>query len=173
MRIRFLFGVIALLFTWSTFVSATLAQRKKTKEGEIESLRGLQGVRVTVEDIDPEAERNGLTKSQIQVVVESELRKAGIKVLTEEEWSSTPGSAILYGNVNTHKSSHGPYSFNISVELVQRVALFRNPYFARSAPTWNTGSVGTVGASNLRNIYDSVKDTVDIFINDYLSVNPR
>ena len=59
-------------------------------------------------------------------------------------------------------------SFNISLELVQRVALFRNPYYARLAPTLDTGSVGTVGASNLRNIYDSVKDTVDIFINDYL-----
>jgi hypothetical protein len=169
MRIRFLFATIALLFTWSTFVAVIFAQRIKIKE-EIESLRGLQGVRVTVEDIDPEAERDGLTKSQIQRVVESELRKAGIKVLTEEEWFSIPSSAILSVNVNTDKS---PESFNISLELVQRVALFRNPYFARLAPTWNTGSVGTVGASNLRNIYDSVKDMVDIFINDYLSVNPK
>ncbi len=173
MRIRFLFAVIALLFTWSTFVVVIFAQRKKTKKEEIESLRGLQGVRIRVEDIDPEAERDGLTKSQIQRVVESELRKAGIKVLTEKEWFSIPSGAILSVNVNTDKSSHGPYSFNISVELVQRVALFRNPYFARLAPTWNTGSVGTVGASNLRNIYGSVKDTVDIFINDYLSVNSR
>ena len=173
MRIRFLFGVIALLFTWSTFVSVIFAQRKRTNQEEIESLRGLQGVRVRVEDIDPEAEQDSLTKSQIQMVVESEIRKAGIKVLTEEEWFSIPGSAILSVNVNTHKSSDGPYSFNISLELVQRVASFRNPYFARLAPTWNTGSVGTVGASNLRNIYDSVKDMVDIFINDYLSVNPK
>lgn len=172
MRIRFLFAAIALLFTWNTFVAVTFAQRIKIRE-EIESLRGLQGVRVTVEDIDPEAKRDGLTKSQIQRVVELELRKAGIKVLTEEEWFSIPSSAILSVNVNTDKSSDGPYSFNISLELVQRVALFRNPYFARLAPTWDTGSVGTVEASNLRNIYDSVKDTVDIFINDYLSVNPR
>jgi hypothetical protein len=79
MRIKVLFGAIALLFTWSAFVSATFAQARNPVIG---SLRGLQGVEVMVEDVDPEAERDGLTRNQLQVIVESELRKAGIKLLT-------------------------------------------------------------------------------------------
>ena len=170
MRIRILFGVIALLFTWSTFVSVTFAQGRNPVIG---SLRGLQGVEVMVEDVDPEAERDGLTRNQLQVIVESELRKAGIKLLTREERFSAPGDPFLYIRVATHKAPTEMYGFSISVQLRQGVALLRNPSFKTRAVTWHYSTVGIVGASNLQDIFDHLKDTLDIFINDYLSVNPK
>ena len=171
MRTRILLGLIVFLFTWSAFVSVTFAQ---TKKQEIESLRGLQGVRVVVENIHPEAERDGLTRSQLQVVVELELRKAGIKVLTEEEQSSTPGSPFLYVNVTAvRRKASVIYGYSISVELCQVVVLYRDQSIMITTTTWWSGVVGTVGAPKLQDISDSVKEKVDVFINDYLTVNPK
>ena len=45
------------------------------------SMRGIEGVGVVVESLDPEVERAGLTKHQLQTDVELQLRKAGIRVL--------------------------------------------------------------------------------------------
>lgn len=44
---------------------------------------------------------------------------------------------------------------------------------AIGAATWNSSWTGSVGRDNSSAIRDRVKDTVDEFINAYLSVNPR
>ena len=43
------------------------------------TLKGLRGVRVLVEDLAPEVEREGLVKDQLQKSVEERLRSAGIE----------------------------------------------------------------------------------------------
>jgi hypothetical protein len=58
---------------------------------EHKALRGLKGVHVLVEKLDPDAERLGLTTAQIQADVELRLRKGGVRVLTEEEMLETRG----------------------------------------------------------------------------------
>src|SRR5213595_3453452 len=49
------------------------------------TLRGLRGVGVLVEPLDPDVERAGLTTLQLQTAVEGQLRKAGIPLFTTEE----------------------------------------------------------------------------------------
>lgn len=47
---------------------------------------------LSVEDFgDPAVERGGLTTDMIQKDAERRLRKAGIRILTEDEWLRTPG----------------------------------------------------------------------------------
>jgi hypothetical protein len=46
-----------------------------------EILRGLPGV---------STERDGLRQSQLQTEVEQQLKNAGMRVLTQEEWKNTP-----------------------------------------------------------------------------------
>jgi hypothetical protein len=48
-----------------------------------ESLRGLHGVYVLVEDLRPEVEQAGLTVAMIRTDAELKLRLAGIRVLTQ------------------------------------------------------------------------------------------
>jgi hypothetical protein len=64
-------------------------------------------------------------------------------------------------------------AYSISLELKQTVFLARDTTKKYSASTWHIGSVGTVGLSNITTIRESVKNDVDIFINDYLAVNPK
>ncbi len=136
------------------------------------SLKGLKGVYVLIEPLQADVERGGLNKTSIQTDVELKLRQAGITVLTEAEMLAALGHPTLYINVNTHS---GPmYAFSIRVELCQDVRLDRDPSLQLSdATTWSVGAVGTVGRNNFRDIRDHIKDSVDEFINAYLSVNPK
>ena len=131
------------------------------------TLKGLKAVNLTVERIDPEAEKDGLTKSQLQTDVESRLRQAGISVdhLSDE---------YLYVDVNTLKGERGVYSYSVHVEFHQSVMLVRDPkiiYYG--AATWSVGRMGTVGSGHLREVREDVAALVDQFINAYLEQNPR
>lgn len=136
------------------------------------SLVGLKGINVLVEDMNPQAERLGLTTAEIQKDVELRLRKAGIRILTEKESSEMPGIHYLLVRVNTYIRSGSPLcAFNIRVLVKQTVTLETG--FSTVATIWNTEALGSVETDNIRKIRDSVGGLVDKFINDYLAANPK
>ena len=140
------------------------------------SLRGLQGFDVAVEYHDPDAERDGLTKGQIQTDVELRLRKAGIKVLTSEESLKLPaGSPILYVDVHSvfMKGIIPIYIFSIDVELEQDVSLVRSPDIQVRGVTWSKSMMGTIDKKKLGTVRENINDLVDKFINVYLAANPK
>ena len=140
---------------------------------QIESLRGIKGVNVLIELLNPDIEKDGLKKEQIKTDVELKLRLAGIKVLNEEELLNEPGQPYLHVNVNSNKSELGFYSFSITIELNQLVLLIRDLDTIFTACTWSTKTVGFAGVEKVGQIRDYIKDDVDLFINDYLFVNPK
>ena len=106
--------VLALVFALAACTPA-LGLNSETNR---HSLRGLTGVGVQVEELDPEASRDGLTKKAIQADVELRLRRAGIRVLPKEEWSITSGLPFLYVSVGLAKSrSYRAYAVSIAVPL--------------------------------------------------------
>jgi hypothetical protein len=139
------------------------------------TLRGLQGVEVAVERMAPEAERDGLTRSQVQTDVELRLRQAGIRVLSDEERRTTPGRPYLYIRVSTSKRSVGGlHAYSTDVELKQDAWLVRDQDTkAYGATTWQVAGVGSVGGPRIREVREDVLDYVDEFINAYLAVNPE
>jgi hypothetical protein len=139
------------------------------------TLRGLHGVRVLVEDLIPEVERSGLTKNRLQTFVETRLRKAGIKVLTQEECFATPGEPYLYVNINlnTGKAGDEICAYSIDIGVIQNAFLQRDPKQKTYVVTWSAGGVGLIEKEFLNRLQDSAEDLVSIFINAYLSVNPK
>jgi hypothetical protein len=136
-----------------------------------ETLRGLPGVLVVIENIKDDAESAGLTVPDLQADVELKLVRAGIRVLAHEEWRNTPGRPWLYVSVNTIKHL-GSYFFSIDVQLKQDVSLPRQPSIVTSSATWEVGSIGYVQTENLPpKIRDSVGGYLDNFISDYQTVN--
>lgn len=134
-----------------------------------ESLRGIRNLRVFVADIEPEIEQAGLTKSQLQIDVELMLRKAGIRVNT----SSEGDDPYLYVDLNVHNAKDTLYFYSLNVSLEQMVKPKRNPSLELYAPTWQSRETGAGGRNKLNSIRDTVRDQVDKFINDYLTVNPK
>jgi hypothetical protein len=159
-------GVLLLSVT----VSVIGGDGKSRDRAATYSLRGLQGVNVLIESLSSEAEQAGLNSTTIQTDVELKLRLAGIKVLSEEESLKQSGHPYLYVNANVNP---GLTLYSIHCKLKQGVTLSRDVSITTIATTWETSASGLVEASNLLNIRSDIKDLVDQFINDYLSVNPK
>ena len=163
--------VMATLMALASF-DLGLAQ---TRDQQRESLRGLQGVEVVVEEIKSDAQVDGLSQESIRAAVELILRSKGIRVLTQSERSETPSKPYLYVSVGTDKQASGQYSFSARVELHQTVSLVHRPQHIVTAPTWFTpGKLRTVPQQNIRLwIINSIEPLVREFANDFLAVNPR
>jgi len=143
---------------------------------ENEVLQGLEGVCVAVSDIEPEVEKYGLTKQNLETDTELQLRQYGIKVLTKKkEWLSTPGIPLLGISVGVVRVEDKPATAaEIRVQLRETVLLLREPKrICMVACTWQRGGVVHVGLDRIKDIRGIVKDFVNMFINDYLAANPK
>ena len=166
----FLILLSSLASGYTPFCSVAVAQTD-SKSARL-SLKGFPGIFVLVDKLQPDAELDGLSSSQIQTDVELRLKTAGVKVLTMEEMLKVPGMPTLFVDVNTLKRQTS-YLYSIEVSLQQNVRLDRDPTDLFIAPTWKIGAVGSVGATNIIQIGNGIRDEVDRFINAYLSVNQK
>lgn len=179
-------AVIKRVFTmWSMFLAAWIGLGPHllalgsmqstvilTGERKRETLRDLTGVEVVFEQIQADAERDGLITNQLKSYVEEQLGGAGIRVLTHEERRTQPGHAYLYVSINTVKTK-SIYSYAIEISLNQTVRLTRHPTIATFAPTWSAQVAGTTTSEHLDIIREDVSDFVQAFIHDYLAMNPQ
>lgn len=164
--------VTAILIALTCF---ELSQVHAATPEQRESLRGLQGVEVVIEEIKSDAQVDGLSEEAIRAAVELILRSKGIRVLTQSERSATPAQPYLYVHVGTDKLPSGQFSFNTRLELHQAVSLAQRPQHVMLAPTWFTpDKIRTVGQQSMRLwIINSIEPLVREFANDFRAVNPR
>lgn len=156
-------------------------ERIKGLSTKIRSLYGLEGVYVLVESLNDEANQVGLTGIQLKTDIELILRLAGINVVSEENSFELYGSPYLYFNVNIMKDKDGLYIYSTGLELTQTVSLHRSPKTrellpstAVAASTWDVGGVGIAGRNVVQEaIRSAAKDLVNMFLNDYLTANPK
>jgi hypothetical protein len=140
-----------------------------------EVLRDLKGIKVVVENINPEVQRLGLNADQIQSNVENQIRKVGIKILKNYK---PPAMTALYINVHTLIPAQAKniviYSINVMV--------YENVYLKRDVGTvgdlrevraadWIQASVGLLGVNQVNEIYKKLELQVNKFISDYLAMN--
>ena len=84
-----------------------------------ESLRGLNGVYVYVQPVGKDVEAGGLSTSNVQMAVATQLREAGIPLHSEPQ--PADGSANLAIIINTIKHPQGAYLYDVEVSLLQEV----------------------------------------------------
>jgi hypothetical protein len=140
---------------------------------ERESLRGLPGVQVVIENIRRDAQADGLLEDSVRTAVELILRSSGIPILTHSERSKTLSAPFLYVEISTNKNKAGLYAIATRISLEQRVLLAGSTEHTMFAATWKDYGVGTSGPSNISKTTDHVESAVKAFANDFLSVNPR
>jgi hypothetical protein len=139
-----------------------------------EPLRGLSGVFVLVEELPEQVAQKGFSRQQIQAAMEERLKGSGIAVLPKEAWLNTPGTPMLYANVNVNPEKHQDrYACSVSVSLAQRVVLERDGSIKILARTWQVGTVGLLSDSAPGAIQDQLAFLVDRFASDFLAVNPK
>lgn len=140
---------------------------------EKDTLAGLQGVWVYI-DLRSEIGKHGLTKQILQTDVELQLRRNGIRVLSEDEWAATPGRPFLLINVSGPVSEEIEVAAqDIAVTLQQDVILLRDQNIWCNAVTWGMHTAGMVSLKDHRKLRGIIKDLIDTFSNSYLAANPK
>ena len=140
--------------------------------GSRESLRGIIGLGLVIEEVSPDASTDGLSHEAIRSTVEQALRSKGIRLLTERTRSGS--SPYLYINVNTLKEELGLYAYTVTVDLKQLVGLLSMKNKKTWGTTWSASVIGMVRQENVNQIIaDAVDPLVKDFVDDFLAVNPR
>lgn len=140
--------------------------------GSRESLRGMFGLGLVIEEVSPDASSDGLSQEAIRSAVEQALRSKGIRLLTERTRSGS--SPYLYVSVNTLKEELGLYAYSVTVDLKQFVGLLSMKNKKTWGTTWSTSVIGMVRQENLNLIItDAIEPLIKDFTEDFLAVNPR
>jgi len=148
-------------------VSCPSAQAHGT-DNATPTLKGITAVSVRVGRLSEDAKVLGLTKEMIQTDVELKLRLAGMHVVTQEEDSELPGMPFL--NIRVHLADSAKAA-HIEVALRQNAQLERDGQRALGVTTWRKGAL--IASPTLQTIRDGIKDKIDVFLNAWLSVNPK
>jgi hypothetical protein len=158
--------LVALILIWGNVCAQDIEQTRT-------ALRGLSGVYVMPENpLEEDALRGGLSQDAIRTDVEQQLRRAGIRILSREEWEQTPGKPYLQVWPRVLKGGVlGGYIYYITVEFKQHVSLVRSSDIKVFGATWSTEHMGYT--PDLKDIRERMKERVDKFIDAYLSVNPK
>jgi len=168
----------------SLFIHPLYSQVELTEEHiqmRREPLKGIQGIYVLIEFLPADAKQLGITKESLKTKVELKLRLAGIRILSSEEHlkssETVSPSSILYVNLNivsvTSRDTN-IYASDISIELQEKATIKRNKLVDR-VTVWKESTLGVYNTKEgtLKGIKESLKKNTDIFLNDYLAVNPK
>lgn len=138
------------------------------------TLVGLTGIRVVVEEPDDDAEHEGLTQSALQRELESRLKGAGIRLLSDREWQAAPGRPSLKLDVTIKSRAREPRLFLVELEVEQDVRLVRDAARGGRAATWSaTPRLGVLPASAVAPVFQAVREAVDEFVAAWRGANPR
>lgn len=166
-RPSLIFPVLLFLF-FATSVQAVDSDLSR------KTLTGLRSFYVVVEDFhegmgpyEQPLRNAGLAKQQIRERVEKQLRDAGIRVVSNQEWMGTPGRPILYINVNMHEKERYAFAYNSGISVEQLVRLDTNPSVKTVASTWSLSITGNVDIGSLNIVKESIRILVDRFIRAY------
>jgi len=165
--------IFILLFVPATVITATDGY-PQDEIAETESMRGVDGVGIRIDEVDSKAAADGLSKDKILSAVSDELKKAGIKVLSTAETAEAKGKPTLYVSINTIKHPGDVYSFSVNVSFDQLVMLARNQKIQLMSPTWSVLGTGASIPENLGSDAEKyVLLMVQKFIEDFKVANAK
>jgi len=171
--------VVPLVIVWA-WAAADMGGAQDNPTSRL-SLKGLDAVAVSVQPISAAAEKDGLSRAQLQGMVEARLRQAGVRLLGPEEQLKRLRRPGLSVQVTTARLDTAEYIYSVRVELVQWVASLDDPTLLVTAAipvpatTWSAPTVlGITPAATLkRDVEAALGPMVDQFIDALRKANPR
>jgi hypothetical protein len=140
------------------------------------TLKGIRGVHVIVEDLQPNIKDYGqksfLSNIQMEKDVINKLQVEGIEILTRDRWLKTLGRPLLYININTHNDKFR-VAYDVKVELRQIVSMEADSDIKTLASTWSINMTGIADVDKLDIIRDALANLTDRFTKAYWTVNSK
>lgn len=158
---------LLLLVATVFIVSAPSSIEGQQDEFTASILKGISAVSVQVDKLPDSVKALGLTEKIIQTDVELQLRLAGMRIATDAEWLRLPGRPLVYVHIEA-----APRAVHVEVGLSQDTRLERNGAVMPNAKTW-AATVLASGDVPSQGVRDLTKDELELFLNAWLSVNPK
>ena len=166
MKRRYRLRLVGIALIMSAFL--TLPVLAEDSEVSRATLARLQGVRVVVEELQPNVQQYAakfdLSSAQIRRDVGQKLQEGGLRVVEGNEWLKLPGRPVLCVNVNTHETEKYWYAYDIKIELRQIVSLEANSKVRTLANTWSISLTGQANIGNLNLIRQDAGVLVGRFV---------
>lgn len=141
------------------------------RESEIDSAKGISGVRVVVDAFDDEERMLGLEAPTLKDRVEAQLRLGGVRVLTEDEFASDERSPVLALKVVVIPVRQG-WAGACRLELAQSVRTLGTGVKVL-ATTWSWTAVLTGLRGDMGQPMKCAEQSTMSFIDLLLTANPR
>jgi hypothetical protein len=132
-------------------------------------LKGIKKVNVVVADLSDDLVTDGIEKESLATTLELPLRKAGLTVLTRDQYDGTVPTISL--QVSDIKEPNGRF---YAADIV--LACFDNVYNNRtagpfSAIIWSNDILQLLGVIDLSRVVEGEKKLIDMFLTDYARAN--
>ena len=141
------------------------------RESEIESAKGISGVRVLVDAFDDEDRMLGLEPPTLEDRVEAQLGLAGVRVLTEDELAADERSPVLALRVVAIPTRQG-WAGACRLEFSQRVRTLGTAVEVRGT-TWSWTAAITGLRGDVRQTLKCAEESTRSFVNLLQTANPR
>lgn len=161
-------------------------------EQRSKALKGLPGVVISIEFLDPEIEKQGVNRELLHDLAYTILKASGIRIATAQDcaryvlatreklnqWGWLDRKILiegpcaygdLYINVNAHSDPRG-FLYSVRVQILEDVALERAPSRVVQAVTWDRGAVG---AGSVNDLLQAVGRMIQAIVSDYLRANSK
>lgn len=142
------------------------------------SLNGIKNIYVSVRPIEnPIVIEAGMDESQLKILAEQQLRKAGIPLLSQEEYDRYKMTlnyplANLEIRVTVHElEGMDAAAADLTVRVMQVAFLARKPTVQINAPSWESREIGVGRDRDF--LEGALEKNVNLFIHDYFSANPQ
>jgi hypothetical protein len=151
--------------------AATAADAQQFVATGRDTLRGLPGVEVLVEGIDPELQRAGIDAVALRAAVERQLRAGGVPVFRSQSENPSAAKPYVYVLVSGFGLEARGYVAGVQVHLRQTLRSAVTGSNVINAMTWDQHSVVFVPAGGAQVLRDEVQTAVDTFVKDWQAVH--
>ncbi len=135
------------------------------------TVRGLKALAVGISQLPPELKDIGLKEADLYSDVAEAFEKSGIRIITRRY--GIAGDPDFIVDIFGGEFIEGVITYCIDIRLDQPVILERDPNIRSDATTWSQKYIGVAGyATPPAEIRTKLKRLVDLFVKDYISVNP-
>jgi hypothetical protein len=135
-----------------------------------DTLRGLPGVEVVVENVPPELERLGLTSAGLRDHLERRLREGGVALYASQAENPSPAKPYLYVHLNPLELPGGVLAVAVQVHLRQILRSAVTGSQVVNAMTWDAHTIVAVPAARPDVLRDTIDDLTGGFVADWRAV---
>jgi len=110
----------------------------------------MKGLRVSVEPLLADLEKEGLSRETIRRELSAAIEKAGVKSLAEAEWQRLPEKPTLSATISAAKVADRRYQYNVLIEVLKREPLDSGGYGSKDKTIWSSSGMGEGDVSDIR-----------------------